>query len=204
MFDPYYETKVNPRWGRLPIGKILGGLLVSIGILDVVFTICDLSTGMTSVNNSAWQENSIWPTIGKGIWVGAILIANGVIGYISNRERTQVSLYMFNGLSWVSAVFSLYLMISSILHVQPYLIQSSQFTSPVNRNTPQTLEILWNSLLMATGSIGFILAITAAALSCLAGNCCINRQKYEPFKNIVYGPGIQQSMPQVVQQITSN
>ena len=73
MFDPYYETKVNPRWGRLPIGSLLGIVLVAIGILDLAFTICDLSAGMTPINSSAWQENSIWPTIGKGIWVGAIV-----------------------------------------------------------------------------------------------------------------------------------
>ena len=73
MFDPYYETKVNNRWGRLPIGVTMGTIQLVSGIFDVVFTICDLATAMSLVNGSVWQENSIWPTIGKGIWVGAIV-----------------------------------------------------------------------------------------------------------------------------------
>lgn len=73
MFDPYYETKVNPRWGRLPVGSILGGLLVLLGIASFIFSIIDLSKGVAPDTGSAWQENSIWPTIGKGIWVGAIV-----------------------------------------------------------------------------------------------------------------------------------
>ena len=71
MYDPYYETKVNTRissFSRLgPIMFILFGLEM------IALTIVDLTLGMTSITNSSWQENSIWPTIGKGIWVGALV-----------------------------------------------------------------------------------------------------------------------------------
>ncbi len=73
MFDPYYETKVNPRWGSLPVGNVLGGLLVFLGLLSFAISVVDLSEGVGPEMGSAWQENSIWPTIGKGIWVGAIV-----------------------------------------------------------------------------------------------------------------------------------
>jgi hypothetical protein len=73
MFDPYYETKVNLRWGRLPIGTLFGILLIIIGLFDLAFTVADLTVGMTPIHSSAWQDNSIWPNIGKGIWVGAIV-----------------------------------------------------------------------------------------------------------------------------------
>ncbi len=73
MFDPYYETKVNNKWGRLPIGVVAGITQLISGMFDVVFTISDLASAMSTVNGSVWQENSIWPTIGKGIWVGAIV-----------------------------------------------------------------------------------------------------------------------------------
>ena len=78
MFDPYYETKVNPRWGRLPIGTLFGVLLIIIGLFDLSFTVADLTTGMAPIHNSAWQDNSIWPNIGKGIWVGAIVSKNSI------------------------------------------------------------------------------------------------------------------------------
>jgi hypothetical protein len=73
MFDPYYETKVNPRWGRVPVGVGFGILLLLLGLAAVAFTIVDLSVGTTPGSGSAWQENSMWPTIGKGIWVGALV-----------------------------------------------------------------------------------------------------------------------------------
>ncbi len=73
MFDPYYETKINPRWGMLPIGSVLGSLLIILGFLSMAFSIVDLSEGVAGEVGSAWQENSIWPTIGKGIWVGGLV-----------------------------------------------------------------------------------------------------------------------------------
>ena len=73
MFDPYYETKINPRWGRLPVGVVLGLLMIFLGALSLIFSIVDLSQGVAGVVGSAWQENSMWPTIGKGIWVGGLV-----------------------------------------------------------------------------------------------------------------------------------
>ena len=85
-------------------------------------------------------------------------------------------------------------MITSILHVQPYMTQNySLQTSRVYfliyflhnycfwfyiyiKNGNQNNEVTFNSLLMATGALGFIIAILAAVLSCMAGNCCINRR----------------------------
>lgn len=93
MFDPYYETKVNP---NIPsISTWTGAVFIFMGICMVVFTIVDLTLGMTFANGSSWQENSIWPTIGKGIWVGAIVIATGIISIITVNERTQVGVWPF-------------------------------------------------------------------------------------------------------------
>jgi hypothetical protein len=78
------------------------------------------------------------------------MIATGIIGIISQKEQTQVSvsivsngfnflinfiyfkLYIFNALCWVTAVFSLYQTLSSILHIEPYL-QSSTLSNNENR-----------------------------------------------------------------------
>ena len=74
-------------------------------------------------------------------------MGTGIIGFISQQERTQVSvskkkkkkiqdlifiilkllilqLYVFNGLCWVTSVFSLFQLLSGILHVEPYLLSS--------------------------------------------------------------------------------
>ena len=71
MFDPYYETKVNQRIPTIPAVVIF--CFIPIGLCMISFTVVDLNLGMTRAMGSAWQENSIWPTIGKGIWVGAIV-----------------------------------------------------------------------------------------------------------------------------------
>ena len=89
MFDPYYETKVNVRIQFL--SRIWGFLLIFLGIGMITFTIVDLRLGMSRVNDSYAQENSIWPTIGKGLWVGALVILTGIIEIIVVYERTQVS-----------------------------------------------------------------------------------------------------------------
>jgi len=172
---------VNPRWGRIPIGSVMGSLLVVIGLGSIAFSLSDLTAGMTPVNNSAWQENSYWPTIGKGIWVGAITIATGIIGFISYCERTQVSLYVFNGLCWATSVFSLYQILSSILHIAPYYASSqSSLALSSSRSAPQNIEIAMNALLIAAGGLGFCISLFAAFLSCLAGNCCVNRRRAPP------------------------
>ena len=102
------------------MGNSIGVYFIIFGLSIVVFTIVDLSLGVSSTNSSSWQENSIWPTIGKGIWVGIIvsncsayidmihiyeifkkisivkkLIATGIVGIIAVGERTQVSVSNF-------------------------------------------------------------------------------------------------------------
>ncbi len=74
MFDPYYETKVNQKIPTIPAYTVF--FLIPLGLSMIAFTIVDLNLGMTRITGSAWQENSIWPSIGKGIWVGAIVSSN--------------------------------------------------------------------------------------------------------------------------------
>ena len=76
MYDPYYETKVNSINSRQPsyiLLRFLGLLLMIAGLMLIAFTIVDLASGTSASNRAAWQENSIWPTIGKGIWVGGLV-----------------------------------------------------------------------------------------------------------------------------------
>ena len=91
MFDPYYETKVNSKWGNSRIGSVFGGGFIFIGISMLIFSIIDLARGNSSYNGSSWQENSIWPTIGKGIWVGAF-----VSKYIYKlKKKLEISVKVF-------------------------------------------------------------------------------------------------------------
>jgi len=178
MYDPYYETKVMPSWGRNPIGCVFGYLLIFIGLSMMTFSVSDLAAGAPPYTGSAWQENSIWPTIGKGCWVGALLIGTGIVGIISKRQRTLISMFVFCGLTWITAVLSLYVIISSILHIQPYMDQN--FASNQNRQNYQNIEVAMNSLLIAAGSFGFIVSLLSALCTCVAANCCKNGRNDAP------------------------
>ncbi len=67
-----------------------------------------------------WQENSIWPTLGKGFWVGFIILATGVMAIISRQDGSFISVFSFNLLAWTSLILSLFMMLSAILSVQVY------------------------------------------------------------------------------------
>jgi len=193
MYDPYYEIKVMLSWGRSAVGTVFGVLLFFIGVMMLTFTIADLSAGVTPELGSAWQENSIWPTIGKGIWVGAILIATGILGIMSKRERTITSIYVFNAFCWVSTVLSLYVVLSSILHIEPYA--TSGLGNLNSRTKNQNVEVAMNSLLIFAGSMGFLIGLMASLISCQMGNCCQNRRHEAPDYPYPYPPHDYSSRP---------
>jgi phosphatidylserine synthase len=110
-----------------------------------------------------------------GIWVGAIIIFTGLMGIISCKEGTQFSLIVFNISCWITMLFSLFLILSSILHIEPYnvnFLRSAQFRVPA-----QNLEIAMNSLLIGMGSIAFLISLLGAILSCKIAGCCFNRRR---------------------------
>ena len=95
-YDGYYNTRVNSAWTEKSLPKLIGVLLIFMGILSIVWTAVDIGSGALknpALNNpnyrnrsnlplfedpnlaATWHENSIWPTSGKGIWVG-LLVSN--------------------------------------------------------------------------------------------------------------------------------
>lgn len=92
-YDEYYNTRVNRPWAHAAYPIVLGLFLILLGIASIVFTAVDISRGSTispfnfnpnnrivgvsefdNVNLAAsWHENSIWPTLGKGIWIGLLV-----------------------------------------------------------------------------------------------------------------------------------
>jgi hypothetical protein len=70
-YDPYYQTRVNRKWGVIPIGLVLGIILIIVGLLSVIWSIIDLARATTPFFGSAWTESSIWPTLGKGKYINS-------------------------------------------------------------------------------------------------------------------------------------
>ncbi|KAL7668869.1 hypothetical protein ACOME3_009551 [Neoechinorhynchus agilis] len=182
MFDTYYQTKVNMRWGRSPAGIILGGSLFLLGLLALIFSSIDISrrsqTGVAKVNDTRRFTNiasdySMWPMLGKGIWVGLFLMATGIIAICSQRERTSKAIAATTILAAISAILAFFLMLSAIPQLEFY--RHNNLQSFANRSNEQNVEYTMNAILIAVGVIAFLLASLLACLGCLADACMDTR-----------------------------
>ena len=93
-YDGYYNARVKRSWGLSLFPAVFGLVSVLLGIAAAALTTVDLikgamiqpavynpnyktrgaaSTGENSNLAAYWNENSIWPTLGKGIWVGLVV-----------------------------------------------------------------------------------------------------------------------------------
>jgi hypothetical protein len=92
-YDEYYNTRVSRPWSQLVMPYCLGSLLIILGTLSLIFSCVDFARSavmMPFYNNpnyntvgvmpgedsglaATWQANSIWPTLGKGFWVGLLV-----------------------------------------------------------------------------------------------------------------------------------
>lgn len=94
-YDDYFNTRVNRPWAATRCPIVLGVVLILCGIWSLIFASIDIARGSVvnpysfnpnyiamggvpaadSVNLAAtWSANSIWPTFGKGVWTGSIVI----------------------------------------------------------------------------------------------------------------------------------
>lgn len=80
-YDERYDTRVSRPYGNSKIGFIFGSLFLLIGAVAIVVTIIDLFRGVYNQNTRqplndfvyTWDENPIWPSYGKGFWIGLIV-----------------------------------------------------------------------------------------------------------------------------------
>ncbi|KAI0990371.1 hypothetical protein GJ496_002817 [Pomphorhynchus laevis] len=189
--DPNYRTSVVPRWSRSAIGATAGCVIISLGILSLVFEVTNLFRGratedgllpldpITSVTDIplTFTENPYWPAAGKGFWVGLFLMATGVVGILSWLDGTRAMLKAFILLSAISTILSFYLMVTSIIPVSTF--NGQNFTDSFDdRFNFQSEEFNFNALLIAIGVVGTIVTFltTIAGLSA-AGYCMSGRAR---------------------------
>ncbi|CAF0939568.1 unnamed protein product [Didymodactylos carnosus] len=194
----YYGTKLSQRSTSFVIP--FGILLILLGTASIILSAIDISnrsvTG-SGVRNvlfvtsnqtvidtvpTLWSEQSIWPTFGKGIWVGLLMMACGILTFVTHREKTLITLYVLTIVSFITALLSLFLMLSSILYFQRYIFQGR--TNPNKRTYQENNEVVLNALLFVTGALSFILSSILAILSTIASGCC-QRQKFAaPYEQV--------------------
>ncbi|CAF0932671.1 unnamed protein product, partial [Didymodactylos carnosus] len=145
---------------------------------SLIFSIIDLFHGKPSqlhyneLNGGLKIENPLWPSSGKGFWVGLILMATGVIGILASHERTVSCIIAFAILSTVSAILSFYMMITCIIPVQYDVTRTNSKT----RSEADRIELIMNSLLIAAGVLGSIVGGLASIFSYKFAGWCSNQR----------------------------
>jgi hypothetical protein len=92
-YDEYYNTRVARPWAKLSLPKVLGIFMIILGCLNIIWSAILIARSAVMVpyfNNpnynkvirtnganpnlaGVWQENSIWPTFGSGMWIGLLV-----------------------------------------------------------------------------------------------------------------------------------
>lgn len=147
----------------------LGVLLILLGIASIILSGIDLSNSRSviysTVNNqltstsvpSAYSEQSIWPTLGKGIWCGLFFIGVGICALVAHREKTLAAARILSLLAFVSVFISLFLFLSSILVFQRYIFEGRTSTS--QRTSAEQKEVVVNVLLFICGVLSLLVSL---------------------------------------------
>ncbi|CAF1026167.1 unnamed protein product [Rotaria sordida] len=141
---------------------------------------------------NAFSEQSIWPTLGKGIWCGLFFLVVGIFSLIVHREKTLISIRILSLLAFISLFISFFLFLSSITVFQRYIVEG-RFNS-YKRTSYEQKEVVVNALLLVCGVLSFIISLVLAIGTLIAGNFC--QQQSDDFEDIDYFNQQQQQQQQ--------
>ncbi len=186
----FYSTKLISRSTSFILP--LGILLILFGVSSIIFSSIDLAfnrslayyntqNGLTNVSVlSSHSEQSIWPTLGKGIWCGLFFIGIGIFAVIAHQEKTLMSIRILSLLAFVSIFISLFLFLSSITVFQRFIIEGRLSAS--QRTTDEQNQVILNSLLFVCGVLSLLVSLILAIGTLIAGNFC--QRQSDDFENL--------------------
>ncbi|CAF1111759.1 unnamed protein product [Adineta ricciae] len=175
--EKYNNAYGEPDRSRFRVFAVIGVLLFIIGAASLIFSIIELFYGKSSVYNydetqgGLKIENPLWPSSGKGFWVGLVLMATGLVGILAFREGSRSSIIGFTALSVVSTILSFYMMITCIMPIQYQARYSNNA-----RLSWETVELVFNSLLIAAGALGTIVGTIASVVGGAYAGCCSDQR----------------------------
>ncbi|CAF3054598.1 unnamed protein product [Rotaria sp. Silwood2] len=147
---------------KLDANKSLARLIIFLGLCLVGITAVDLSRLSATIKQS---EQSIWPSSGKGIWIGLFVIAVGVFTLIAVKEKSHNSFNILLPYTIVAIVLCIFGLLTSIDVLQRY-IKHPTLSDKTNRNKEQTTQFALSALLIGLFALSFLF------LSCLSCMIC--------------------------------
>ncbi|CAF1114413.1 unnamed protein product [Adineta steineri] len=161
----YYGIRVFSSikdYQKLDSNKSLGQLVFFLGLCLVVISGVDLSKLSWTLTQT---EESIWPSTGKGIWIGFLVMAVGVFTLIAVREQTHSAFYILLPYTIVAIILCFFGLLTSIAVLQRYT-QDPQLSQKENRNKQEGIQFALAALLIG------LFALTFLFLSCLSCMIC--------------------------------
>ena len=149
--------------------RSLARLILFLGLVVLVVSALDLSSLSASVKQS---EQSIWPSQGKGIWIGLFLFTVALFTFIAVREETHSAFYLLLLYTLSGLVLSLFGLFTSILVVQRYTVDPV-LSQSAQRQKGQGIELALNGLLLGLFALSFLFLSCLSCLICWTlPRCC--------------------------------
>ncbi|CAF3299335.1 unnamed protein product [Rotaria socialis] len=147
---------------KLDSNKSLGRLIIFLGLCLIGMSAADLSKLTAIVKLS---EQSIWPSTGKGIWIGFYVTAVGIFTLVAVKEKSHAAFHILLPYTIVAIVLCLFGLLTSIIVLDRYL-KDPILSDKKNRNKEQGIEFALSGLLVG------IFGLTFLFLSCLSCMIC--------------------------------
>lgn len=168
-----YSTKLISRSTTFLIP--IGILLILFGFASIILSAIDFQYNRSIAFNqvsllNSHSEQSIWPTLGKGIWCGLFFVGLGIFSLIVYREKTLISIRILCLLAFISIFLSLFLFLSSILVFQRFIIEGRLNAN--QRTSDEQNQVIINALLFICGVLTLIISLILTIGTLIAGNFC--------------------------------
>ncbi|UJR29830.1 hypothetical protein I4U23_017373 [Adineta vaga] len=161
----YYNTRVfssDSDFQKLASNKSLGQLIFFLGLCLVGITGVDLSQISYTITAT---EQSIWPSSGRGIWIGLFVMAVGAFTILAVREETHGAFYILLPYAIVAMIFCLFGLLTSITVLERYT-KDPELSQKENRGKQEGIQFALAGLFIG------IFGLTFLFLSCLSCMIC--------------------------------
>lgn len=140
-------------------------------------------------------EQSIWPSTGRGIWIGLFLISVGVFTLISVKEESIASFYVLLPYTLFGIILCFFGLITSISVLQRFT-KDPEKKQQSYRTKEEGIEFALSGLLIGIFTLSFLFLSCLSCMICWTIPNFCKKQRPDQLMNdeyILYNPTIQQS-----------
>jgi hypothetical protein len=162
---------------KLDSNKSLGRLIIFLGLCLVIISGVDISKVSATIPDS---DQSIWPSSGKGIWIGLFVICVGVFTLIAVKEQSHSAFYVLLLYTIIAIILCFFGFLTSISVLERYT-EDPSLSNKTNRTKEQTIEFTLAGLLIGIFGLSFLFLSCLSCMICWTiPNFCTKVQETNP------------------------